>query len=134
MKRFTFICPHAGKKKSTVDLWFVDIKTIRALTSHSLKNRLFSINDINLYLFIIIIFFFKSKFELQSMLIHCDLTQARTDACDLPARTSVRIKILFYTDKNNLLCHSYTYFFILLFQAKKNVLKNIKSVFIMREK
>lgn len=48
------------------------------------------------------------------MLIHCDLTQARTDACDLPARTSVRIKILFYTDKNNLLL-----FFILLFQAKQ---------------
>lgn len=56
------------------------------------------------------------------MLIHCDLTQARTDACDLPARTSVRIKILYYTDKNNLLCHSYTYFLICYFKLEKQML------------
>lgn len=62
-----------GSGRDTVHLWYY-------------ANLLFSLN-----LFI--------KFELQSMLIHCDVTRARTEACyDLPARTSVRrIKTISWT-------------------------------------
>lgn len=63
------------------------------------------------------------------MLIHCDLKRARTDACDLPTRTSVQIKILFYTDKIMFFhCHCYTCFY---FAISRKMYQRISKVFLL---
>lgn len=55
------------------------------------------------------------KFELQSMLIHCDVTRAQEEACtDLPARTLVRrIKNIYI---RILKCYTFRYLFMTFFE------------------